>query len=330
MKFSYLQGLARAIYDAMAADSRVILMGSRMGGHFSKQENEAFESLHRDYSERIFMNVPIAEFGLAGAAVGVALAGGRPLLSFNIASFMLHGFPPIVNEAPNVHYTTGGQCTAPLTCYALGGIRGGGSSQHSHRLQSMLGNTPGLQVFTPATPADAYGLLKWCLLESQNPTVLLAHSKLLLQEESAEVSAAILPVGQARICRQGEDVTIVAYSVTVLTAMEAAEMLAAEHGVSAEVVDLRTLAPLDHATLIDSISKTGCAVVADECHKSFGVDAEIAAVLVEEAFDHLNAPVRRVATADVPIPYNLDLEKAISVTTDKIVSAVLATLDEKK
>ena len=128
MQITYLQGLARAISDAMAADSRVILMGSRLGGHFTIEENEAFAPIHSSYAERIFMNVPIAEFGLAGAAVGVALPGGRPLLSFNIASFMFHGFPPIVNEAPNVHYTTGGQCTAPLTCYALGGIRGGAPS----------------------------------------------------------------------------------------------------------------------------------------------------------------------------------------------------------
>jgi pyruvate/2-oxoglutarate/acetoin dehydrogenase E1 component len=330
MQITYLQGLARAIGDAMSADSRVILMGSRLGGHFTIEENEAFAPIHRNYAERIFMSVPIAEFGLAGAALGVALAGGRPLLSFNIASFMLHGLPPIVNEAPNVHYTTGGQSAAPLTCYALGGIRGGGASQHSHRLQAMLGNIPGLQIFTPATAGDAYGLLKWCFLESQNPTVFFAHSELLLSSEEVDLAAPVLRVGSARICREGSDVTLITHSVTVPRALEAATKLAANHGISAEVIDLRTLAPLDRETLIGSIKKTGYAVVADECHKAFGVNAEIAAILVEEAFWHLQAPVCRVATADVPIPYNKNLEREISVTPDKIVQGVLSTMKSPK
>lgn len=330
MRISYLQGVARAIGDAMAADPRVILMGSRLGGQFSAEEKEAFAPVHSSYADRIFMNVPIAEFGLAGAAVGVALAGGRPLLSFNTASFMLHGFPPIVNEAPNVHYTTGGQCTAPLTCYALGGIRGGGSAQHSHRLQAMMSNIPGLQIFTPATAGDAYGLLKWCLLKSQNPTVFFAHFELLLSAEEVDLAAPVLPVGSARVCRRGDDVTLVGHSVTVPRALQAADALAADHGISAEVIDLRTLVPLDRKTLIGSVKKTGHAVIADECHKSFGVDAEVAAVLSEEAFWDLKAPICRVATADVPVPYNMNLEREISVTPDKIVQGALSTLKDSK
>ena len=326
MKLSYLKGLALAIDEAMAAEPRVIFMGSRMGGHFTAQENEAFADLLERHAERIFMNVPIAEFGLAGAAVGAALAGGRPLLSFNIGSFMLHGFPPIVNEAPNVHYTTGGRCTAPVTYYALGGIRGGGSSQHSHRLQAMLGNVPGLQILAPATAGDAYGLLKWCLLESLNPTVFFAHTDLLLSEDEAGPAAPLLPVGSARVSRAGQDITLIAHSVAVPRALEAADALAADHGVSAEVVDLRTLAPLDAATVVDSVRKTGHAVVIDECHKSFGVNAEIAATLAEAALSYLKAPIGRVATADVPVPYNLNLEREISVTPDRIAQGTISTL----
>ena len=326
MKLSYLKGLALAIDEAMAAEPRVILMGSRMGGHFTAQENEAFADMLERHSERIFMNVPIAEFGLAGAAVGAALAGGRPLLSFNIGSFMLHGFPPIVNEAPNVHYTTGGRCIAPVTYYALGGIRGGGSSQHSHRLQAMLGNVPGLQILAPATAVDAYGLLKWCLLESLNPTVFFAHTDLLLSEDEADPASPLLPVGSARISRAGDDITLIAHSVTVPRALDAADALAADHGVSAEVIDLRTLAPLDAATVVDSVRKTGHAVVVDECHKSFGVNAEIAATLAEAALSYLKAPIGRVATADVPVPYNLNLEREISVTPDRIVQGTISTL----
>ena len=329
MKMSYLQGLAAAIDEAMAADPGVIMMGSRMGGHFTAQENEAFADVLDRHPERIFMSVPIAEFGLAGAAAGAALAGGRPLLSFNIASFMLHGFPPIVNEAPNVHYTTGGRSIAPVTYYALGGIRGGGSSQHSHRLQAMLGNVPGLQLFVPATAGDAYGLLKWCLLKSRNPTVFFTHTDLLLSEDEVDPASPMLPVGSARISRAGHDITLIAHSVTVPRALEAADALAADHGVSAEVIDLRTLAPLDAATVVDSVRKTGHAVVIDECHKSFGVNAEIAATLAEAALSYLKAPVGRVATAEVPIPYNLSLEREISVTPDKIVRGTMSTLEAR-
>lgn len=326
MKISYLKGLALAIDEAMAAEPRVILMGSRLGGHFTAQENEVFADLLHRHADRIFMKVPIAEFGLAGAAVGAALAGGRPLLSFSIGSFMLHGFPPIVNEAPNVHYTTGGQCIAPVTYYALGGIRGGGSSQHSHRLQAMLGNVPGLQILAPATAGDAYGLLKWCLLESLNPTVFFAHTDLLLSEDETDPASPLLPVGSARISRAGHDVTLIAHSVAVPRAIEAADALAADHGVSAEVIDLRTLAPLDAATVVDSVRKTGHAMVIDECHKSFGVNAEIAATLAEAALSYLKAPIGRVATADVPVPYNLSLEREISVTPDRIVQGTMSTL----
>lgn len=326
VRMSYLQGLARAIEEAMAADFRVVLMGSRLGGHYITEEIEAFAGINRQYADRVFMNVPIAEFGLAGAAVGMALAGGRPLLSFNIASFMLHGLPPIVNEAPNVYYTTGGRCTAPVTCYALGGIRGGGSSQHSHRLQSMLGNVPGLRIFTPASAGDAYGLLKWCLLKSRNPTVFFAHSDLLLATEEVDPAAPMLPVGSARISRSGSDITLIAHSVTVPRALEAAKILSTDNEISAEVIDLRTLVPLDRETVVASVKKTGHAVIADECHKSFGVNAEIAAVLAEAAFSSLKGPIRRVATADVPIPYNKDLEREISVTPQKIVQAALLTL----
>lgn len=324
-RISYLQGLARAIEEAMATDPGVVLMGSRLGGHYINEEIEAFAAINSRYSDRVFMNVPIAEFGLAGAAVGMALAGGRPLLSFNIASFMLHGLPPIVNEAPNVHYTTGGRCTAPVTCYALGGIRGGGSSQHSHRLQAMLGNVPGLRIFTPATPGDAYGLMKWCLLKSRNPTVFFAHSALLLASEEVDVAAPMLAVGRARVALQGSDVTLIAHSVAVSRALEAAQTLEAQR-ISAEVVDLRTLAPLDKETIVSSVKKTGHAVIVDECHKSFGANAEIAAVIAEDAYTHLKGPVLRVATDDVPVPYNKDLEREISVTPEKIVQAALSAL----
>jgi pyruvate/2-oxoglutarate/acetoin dehydrogenase E1 component len=232
----------------------------------------------------------------------------------------------VVNEAANIHYMTDGQTTAPVTFYSLAGVRGAGAAQHSHRTQAMLGQAPGLQIFVPGGADDAYHLLKWALLESDNPTVFLSHS--LLFAETAEIGTGsdALPVGKARIRRPGKDVSIIASSITVPRALAAADKLKEAHGISAEVVDLRTIAPLDRATVLQSVGRTGRAVVADECYRSFGVAAEIAAVLAEEGFASLKAPVCRVAMPDVPIPFSPPLEAELTVTTEKILAGALRVL----
>jgi pyruvate/2-oxoglutarate/acetoin dehydrogenase E1 component len=189
----------------------------------------------------------------------------------------------------------------------------------------MLGQVPGLQILTPGGADDAYYLMKWALLESQNPTVFINHS--LLFDETAELGAPMLPLGKARIRRQGRDVSIIASSITVPRAMAAADALERQHTVSAEVVDLRSIVPLDRETVLQSVAKTGRAVIADECHRSFGVAAEIAATLAEESLAYLKAPVRRVVVPDVPIPFSQPLEAELTVTTEKILAAVLHVLD---
>lgn len=324
MKISFAQGLAKAIEESLIADPRVLLIGSGFMG-LNKTAREMLDPVVRDHAERILIT-PISELALAGAGIGAAAIGQRPLVDLGTGSFVFQAFAQVVNEAANIHYMTGGQCTVPVTLYSLAGVRGSGAAQHSHRTQAMLGQAPGLQIFTPGAADDAYYLLKWALLESQNPTVFLSHS--LLFEEKAEIGpgAPMLPVGKARICRRGSDVSIIASSITVPRALAAADALKDAHGISAEVVDLRTIAPLDRHTVLESVARTGRAVIADECCRSFGVAAEIAAVLAEDGFALLKSPVCRVTMPDVPIPYSPPLEAELIVTADKIAAGVLRSL----
>lgn len=322
MIVNYSQAMARAVREALESDSRAFLIGSTYAG-LSAVGRAAFAPLLEEFAARV-IPAPISELGLAGAAIGAALSGCRPLVDLGSGSFTFQAWAQVANEAPNIHYMSGGQTRVPVTFYTLIGIRGSGAAQHSHRTQAMLGNVPGLQLLTPATPADACHLLRWSLTQSQNPTVFMPHSQLLEDEQDVDFDSPPAPFGQARVARKGTDVTIVAYSVTVTRALAAADQLARQHGIDAEVVDMRTLCPLDRRSMVRSVARTGRAVVADECHLSFGVGAELAATLAQDAFEHLKAPVQRVATPDVPVPYSPQLESALVVSPEKIAAAVLA------
>ena len=323
MKMTFAEGIAKALYESLAADPRVLLIGSNFMG-LNAAAKLLMDPIASEFASRV-MTAPVSELGMAGAGVGAAVAGRRPVVDINTGSFIFQAFAQVVNEAANVHYMSGGQTNAPVTFYCLAGIRGGGAAQHSHATQAMLGQVPGLQILAPGVPQDAYFLLKWALLESKNPSVFLSHA--LLFGETAELvpGEAMPPVGRAVVRREGRDLSIVASSVTVTRALAAAADLE-RRGISAEVIDLRTLAPLDTDTVLKSVAKTGRAVIADECHRRFGVAAEIAAVLAEEGFGLLKAPVHRVAVPDVPIPYSAVLEAELIVTPEKIVAAGLRAM----
>jgi len=327
MKVNYAQAMARAVRESLLADPKTFLIGSTFAG-LSEPGRAAFAPVLQDYAGRV-LAAPVSELGLAGTAIGAALSGCRPLVDLGAGSFTFQAWAQIANEAPNMHYMSGGRTRVPVTFYCLIGIRGGGAAQHSHRIQGMLGNIPGLQLLLPATPEDAYGMLKWALQASEGPTVFLAHSMLLEDEEDVDFSTPALPVGKARVARQGRDVSIVAHSVMVSRALAAADLLARQ-GVEAEVIDMRSLCPLDRETMVRSVAKTGRAVVADECHFSFGAGAELAATLAQEAFGALKAPVYRVATPDAPIPFSPVLESALVVTPEKIAAGALEILDFRK
>lgn len=327
MKVNYAQAMARAVGEALQADPKVFLIGSTFAG-LSAPGRAAFAPVLQEFASRV-MAAPVSELGLAGAAIGAALSGCRPLVDLGAGSFSFQAWAQIANEAPNLHYMTGGQTRVPVTFYCLSGIRGAGAAQHSHRIQSMLGNIPGLQLLMPAVPADAYGMLKWALQDSAGPTVFLSHSLLLENEEDVDFTAPVLPIGKARIARAGRDLTIVAHSVMVPRALAAATLLA-QQGIDAEVIDMRSLSPLDRETMVGSIARTGRAVVADECHFSFGAGAELAATLAQQAFGSLKAPVHRIATPDAPIPFSPALESALVVTPEKIAAEARAVMDYRK
>ena len=324
MKISFAEGLAKAIYESLAADPRVVLIGSGFMG-LNIAARKLMEPAVRDFSDRMLVT-PISELALAGAGIGAAACGQRPVVDLGTGSFIYQAFAQVANEAANIHYMSGGQTTAPVTFYSLAGMRGMGAAQHSGRAQAMLGQVPGLQILTPGGADDAYCLLKWALLESQNPTVFISHALLLAETAEVLPGEPMLPLGKARVRREGRDVTIIASSITVPRAMAAAVALEREHGVSAEIVDLRTIVPLDRETVLKSVAKTGRAVIADECHRSFGVAAEIAATLAEDGLALLKAPVRRVAVPDVPIPFSKPLEDELTVTAEKIAAGVLKVL----
>jgi pyruvate dehydrogenase E1 component beta subunit len=321
MKITFAEGLAKAMHESLSANPRVLLIGGGFMG-LNTAARELLDPVLRDFASRI-MVTPISELGLAGAGVGAALAGDRPVVDLSTGSFIFQAFAQVANEAANIHYMTGGQTSVPVTFYSLAGRRGGGAAQHSAATQAMLGQVPGLQVLTPGGAEDAYGLLKWAMLESRNPSVFLSHP--LLFDETSEWSPTdpFLPVGKARIRREGRDVSLIASSVMVPRALAAAQTLQAKHGISAEVVDLRTIVPLDRDTVLQSVARTGRAVIADECHYSYGVAAEIAATLAERGLATLKAPVRRITMPDVPIPFSAPLEAEITVTAEKIVAGAL-------
>ncbi|OGA03341.1 MAG: hypothetical protein A3H35_15835 [Betaproteobacteria bacterium RIFCSPLOWO2_02_FULL_62_17] len=318
MKISFAEGLAKAIYESLAANPSVVLIGGSIVG-LNMAARKFMEPVVREFSARM-MVTPVSELALAGAGIGAAMCGQRPLVDLGTGSFVYQAFAQVANEAANVHYMSGGQTSAPVTFYCLAGIRGTGAAQHSQRTQAMLGQVPGLQVLVPGGAEDAYGLMKWALLESDDPTVFISHPLLFGETSEFAPDAPMLPVGKARIRLEGRDLSIIASSVTVPRALAAAATLEREHRISAEVVDLRSIVPLDRDTVLQSVAKTGRAVIADECHRSYGVAAEIAATLAEEGLASL---LRRVTVPDVPIPFSKPLEDELIVTADKIVAAAL-------
>lgn len=316
-EISYAEAKVEALREIMEADERVCLVGSYFLGLSPRRV--LMNALRERFPARIF-DPPISETGYCGLAVGAAMAGMRPIVDVATASFIFNAFPQIVNEAANAHYMTGGQVPVPVVFHLLHGLRGGGGAQHSHSPQAMLWNTPGLEIALPASPYDVKGLLMTAA-RSANPTIFVDHARLFEVKGPVPEGDYDIPFGRADVKRSGSDVTIVATSLMVQVALRAAADLAAK-GIEAEVVDLRTIVPLDKATLLASVAKTGRVVVVDECHRSCGVAAEISAIIAEEAFHHLKAPIRRVTTPDVPIPASPPLEKYIEPTAEKVAAAV--------
>jgi acetoin:2,6-dichlorophenolindophenol oxidoreductase subunit beta len=320
-ELAYYEAKFEALDDIMAADSRVHLIN---GTFLSlSPRRHLFQELAKKYRDRI-LSPPISELGFCGLATGAAMGGLRPIVDISTGSFIFEGWPQVANEAANAFYMSAGQTRVPVVFHLFHGIRGGGAAQHSASPQAMLWNNPGLEIVLPSSPRDVKGLLKTAVA-SDNPTIFVDHVQLLEVKGEVAKNDEPIPFGVADVKRKGTDFTLIATSYMVQRCLQIAEKLAIEK-ISAEVVDPRTLVPFDMPTLMASVEKTGRVVIVDETHQSCGVAAEIAARIAETGFDKLKAPLRRVATLDVPVPYSPPLEEYIGPREDRISEAIRAVL----
>jgi 2-oxoisovalerate dehydrogenase E1 component beta subunit len=315
---TYLIAIAEALWEEMERDERVYLLGEDIGAYGGAfKVTEGF--IDRFGPERV-MDTPIAEETIVGMAIGSAMEGFRPVAEFQYADFMTSGFDEIVTAAARYHYRSGVPLPIVLRGPSGGGVRA--SSFHSTNPEPWFAHTPGLKVLCPAFPSDAKGLLK-SAVRDDNPCVFFEHKWIYrrIKEVVPEEPDFLVPIGRAKVQREGTDVSIVTYGMMVHLALEAAENLS-QKGVAAEVVDLRTVHPLDTQTILTSVEKTSRALVLYESHRFLGIGAEVAAMIAEEGFHHLDAPVMRLAPPNVPVPFSPPLEDAYLPQVADIEAAV--------
>jgi pyruvate/2-oxoglutarate/acetoin dehydrogenase E1 component len=315
----YREAISEALREEMRRDPTVILLGedvAEFGGVF-----KSTEGLLEAFGPSRVMDTPISELGIVGAALGAALVGLRPVAEIMFVDFTGLAMDQIGNQCAKFHFMTGGQASVPVVVKTQGGVGFGDAAQHSQSLEAWHAHIPGLKVVMPATPYDAKGLLKTSIRDD-NPVICIEHKLLYLTEGPVpEDDDYTIPFGKADVKRKGKDVTIISWSKMVLDSLQAAGKLEKD-GIDAEVVDLRTLKPLDLETILQSVRKTGRAVIVHEACKTGGYGGEIAALIMEEAFDYLDAPVKRIAALDVPIPYAEPLYRAVIPDPDKIVRGI--------
>lgn len=325
-ELSYAQAIHEALGIALEADPRVFLMGEDIGVY-----GGAFQvtgDLVQRFGEDRVMDMPISELGGAGVAVGAALTGMRPVFEFQFSDFAALAMEQIVNQAAKLRYMLGGAVSVPLVMRFPSGSGTGAAAQHSQSLEAWLAHVPGLKVVQPATPHDAKGLLLAAIADP-DPVMIFEHKLLYKMKGPVPEGHYTVPIGVADIKRRGRDLTIVTTAIMVHKSLEAAERLAAE-GIDAEVIDLRSLRPMDTATLIASVKRTSRLMCVYEGVKTLGIGAEISAAIAEsEAFDYLDAPIIRLGGAEAPVPYNPELEKAAVPQVADIVAAAQALVRER-
>jgi pyruvate dehydrogenase E1 component beta subunit len=312
------EAINEALHEEMRRDERIFIMGEDIGlagGVF-----KVTAGLQKEFGADRVRDTPIAEAGIVGLAVGAAMTGMRPVVEIMFNDFTTLSSDQIVNQAAKLRYMTAGQCKVPMVVRTAMGAGRRAAAQHSQSLQVWYAHIPGLKVVMPSTPADAKGLLK-SAIRDDNPVIFLEDKMMYAQQGPIPEGEYTIPLGQARIHRTGSDATIVCTSSMLYPSLEAAERLAAE-GLEVEVIDPRTLSPLDDETMIRSAIKTGNVLVVDEGYQSFGATAEIAARITQGAFDYLDEPVRRLGAADVPVPFAPSLEDLTIPTAERIVEII--------
>jgi len=316
------EAISQALWEEMERDEKVFIQGEEVGvwgGTYAVTKG----FLDHFGPDRV-RDTPIAEAAIVGAAVGAAMAGMRPVAELMTINFAFVAMDHIVNEAAKMHYMFGGQFKLPLVIRAPGGGGRQLAATHSQTPDVIFAHFPGLKVVAPGTPADAKGLLKEAI-RIDDPVMFIENATVYQQKGEVPDGDYTIPIGKSKVQREGSDVTLVAYSKMVYYAMQAADILAKE-GIEVEIVDLRSLRPLDMGPVLTSFKKTNRAVIAEEGWRSYGVGAEVASRIYEEAFDYLDAPIQRVAQKEVPLPYNARLEQMALPQVDDIVKAVREVL----
>ncbi len=317
-QITYLEAVGEALSQEMRRDPEVFLLGEDVGvygGAFG-----VTRGMLEEFGPERVRDTPISEAAIAGAATGAALMGMRPVMEIMFMDFLTISMNQLVNQAAKIHFMFGGKANVPLVARAPAGSGTGAAAQHSQSLEAWFINVPGIKVVAPSTPYDVKGLLISSIRDN-NPVLFMEHKLLYGTKGPVPEDLYTIPLGQAEVKREGRDLTILAYSIMVPRALEAAEQLAAE-SIEIEVVDPRTLKPLDKDTIVKSVAKTGRVLIAHEAPQTGGFGGELAAVIAEsQAFDYLDAPIRRLCGRDVPIPYNRTLERSVVPQVEDIVAA---------
>ena len=314
------EALRDGMAEEMRQDETVFLMGEEVAEY--QGAYKVSQGLLDEFGDKRVVDTPITEHGFAGLAVGAAFGGLKPIVEFMTFNFSMQAIDQIINSAAKTLYMSGGQMGCPIVFRGPNGAAARVGAQHSQCYASWYAHCPGLKVVAPYSAADAKGLIR-SAIRDPNPVIFLENELMYGESFEGDNLDEIIPIGKAKICRPGKDVTITAFSITVRYAMEAAERLAAE-GIDAEVIDLRTIRPLDTATIIDSLRKTNRIVSVEEGWPWAGVGSEIATMVCEQAFDYLDAPPVRVCSEDVPLPYAANLESLALPNAEKIYNAAKA------
>lgn len=318
-EMTFRQTLHDTLRDEMLRDKDVFLLGEEIGIFEGSYKITA--GLLKEFGSKRVLDTPIAENGFVGMAVGAAMLGLRPVVEIMTINFILLAIDEIVNHAAKIHYMFGGQTAVPMVIRTPGGGGQQLSATHSQNLEVWFAHVPGLKVVAPSTPEDARGLLRTSIRDN-NPVLFLENLALYNTKGNVPEGDYTVPFGKARIAKEGHDLTVISYSRMASIAVEVANRMEQESGLSIEVVDLRSLRPLDRETIVKSVQKTNRAVIFEEDWRTYGVGAEIAATLQEEAFDYLDAPVKRVASVEVPLPYSKPLELAALTGAKQLIDAI--------
>ena len=317
-RIAYRDALNQAMSEEMRRDEKVFLMGEEVG--FYNGAFKVSKGMMQEFGQMRVVDTPITEAGFTGVGIGAAMVGLRPILEMMTFNFAILALDQIINNAAKIRSMSGGQLKCPIVVRGPGGSAARLAAQHSQSLESLFGHSPGLKVVAPSTPKDAKGLLKTAIRDD-NPVICFEAQALYSNLGEVPEGEYLIPIGEAEVKREGKDVTLIGWSKMLLLCLKAAEMLA-EQGIDAEVVDPRTLRPLDIETLVASAKKTHRVVIVEEAWPYAGVSAEISDRIYYHAMDSLDAPIERVTGEDVPIPYAKNLEQAALPSSEKIIAAV--------